>query len=53
MFASSELSLRARRMVCLAMAMFVVVAGLSLGALGAQAVLDPGYTVEISEVINS
>ena len=50
MFATSELSQSARRVVCLVMAMVVVATSLSLGAFGAQSAADPGYSVTISEV---
>ena len=50
MFAATELSQRTRRVVCMLMAVMVVAASLSLGAIGAESPFHPGYSVTVTEV---
>lgn len=50
MFALTDISRSTQRFVCLALAVVVVATGLSLGAVAAEAALDLGYSVTITQV---
>ena len=50
MFNINEFSRNTQRVVCAAMAAFIVFTGVSLGAYGADAAVHPGYSVTITQV---
>jgi hypothetical protein len=50
MFVSTELSRTAQRVACAVMAAFIVIAGMSLGAVGMNSMVHPGYTVTITQI---
>lgn len=51
MFAITELNRNTRRAICLVLAALVVSASLLIGAMGAESLEHPGYSVTISEIV--